>query len=126
MFCIKFVLDNKKVTIVSVYRSPTGDYELFLENLSYVLQCCCDDSDHVFICDDLNIDYLSESSYKQHLLDLLDCFDLKVATSKPSRVFSNIRGKTSISQIDYIITSSNIQPYSEDVIETHFSDHRAI
>ncbi|KAK9879957.1 hypothetical protein WA026_008467 [Henosepilachna vigintioctopunctata] len=50
----------------------------------------------------------------------------RVATSKPTRVFTNIRGKTLISQIDYIIASTNTQIHSKDVVETHFSDHRLV
>lgn len=78
------------------------------------------------MCGDLNLDFIKSSLQKQLLLDLLDSYWLKVDSGGPTRVFTNLKGKTTTSQIDYIITNLNLDELENEILETHFSDHKAL
>lgn len=126
-FCaVRMYFQSTTFTVVSVYRPPSGNFELFLKQFSYVLARCNNEKDITFVCGDLNLDFRKSSLQKQLLLDLLDSYKLKVASGGPTRVFTNLKGKTTTSQIDYIITNSNHDELENEILETHFSDHKAL
>ncbi|KAK9877315.1 hypothetical protein WA026_017709 [Henosepilachna vigintioctopunctata] len=69
---------------------------------------------------------VNQSTEKQYLQDLIECYDVKVTTDKPTRVFTNVKSQTTTSQIDYILANSSLHVLVDDTVETHFSDHKAI
>lgn len=123
---IKLTLNNKSACVISVYRPPNDAcFQVFLFKL-YLLLEKVSKNDYIFICGDLNIDYLVESMQKHLLVDLLLGYNLHVSSSSPTRVFTNKHGVTSTSKVDYIITNSNSDSYVANVFEANFSDHRIL
>jgi exonuclease III len=52
---LKTYLGNTTFHIVTIYRSPTGDFDTFLENLENVLEILCNTKTEVTVCGDFNI-----------------------------------------------------------------------
>lgn len=75
-----------KINIIAIYRPPTGNFNMFVNNLSYALQVASKQNSVVVLCGDLNIDYLKESEEKNILRDTFDCFNLNMPLNEhPSR-----------------------------------------
>lgn len=120
-------IENNRVAILSVYRPCSGNVNIFFDALFSALQSCLDHVDYIFLCGDLNIDYLkSNCNSRKLLIDLLDCFNLKITSNDATRMFTNINGSTSITKVDYIIANAELLSYKASVFEAHISDHRAI
>ncbi|KAK9873034.1 hypothetical protein WA026_020767 [Henosepilachna vigintioctopunctata] len=76
-------------------------------HISYnALEYCCARTDVMFLCDDLNVNYLDSCSNDRKLLsDLLGCFNLTVSSLLQTRVFLN---------------------YVVEAVEANLSDHKII
>lgn len=112
--------------VLSVYRPPSGDYHLFLRTIEYVLNYCATISDVIFLCGDLNVDYLVDDTRKKLLKDLFLSFNLNVESLEPTRVFTDKWGNTSSTKVDYIVNNSLQGNVCVDVRESFISDHRAV
>ena len=55
----------------NIYRSPTGNFNYFLQNLDKVLQLVYTPALHIIICGDININYLAENEQKRQIDNLL-------------------------------------------------------
>lgn len=116
-----------KLGILSVYRPCSGNFEIFLERLSYTLNYCINLTDHMFVCGDLNVDFLKINCRNRKLfIDLLECYSLNVTSKDPTRIFTDVTGYTSTSKVDYILTNANPSDCTVEVLEAHISDHRII
>jgi len=76
---------NKK-SIISLYRSPSGNFDLFSQNLDSVLQLLYTPALHITICGDINIDYLVKSDRKNQLDNLLLTYNITTIITFPTRV----------------------------------------
>lgn len=123
---IKMQIESFKCCIVSIYRSPTGCIETFFDKLNETVVCCQKSAFHIFICGDLNIDFLTDSKEKQLLDDFMCNFDLCSMSNEPTRVCVNKNGRVSSSKIDYILTNVNSYSESENVIQPNLGDHLAV
>jgi len=101
---IKFTYHELKISIITLYRSPTGNF--ILCNLEIVLQKLYNSTLHIIICGDINVDYRVESERKKQLDNLLHSFNLTSIITFPTRVQNN-----SITTIDniYISTRHNLR-----------------
>lgn len=116
-----------KLGIISVYRPCSGNFVIFLERLSCALIHCINSVDVIFVCGDLNVDFLTPNSTNCKLLiDLLNCFSLSTSSRDPTRIFTNVTGHTSISKVDYVLTNAKLSSCNTNVFEGHISDHRVI
>jgi len=61
---IKFTYHESKISIITLYRSPTENFDSFLCNLEGVLQVLCDSTTDIIICGDINVDYRVENERK--------------------------------------------------------------
>ena len=93
---IKFTYHELKISIITIYRSSTGNIDLFLCNLEIVLQKLYNSTLYI-ICGDINVDYPVESERKKQLDNLLHSFNLTSIITFPTRVQNN-----SITTIDNI------------------------
>lgn len=127
-FCgVKVNNYGRKYCFISAYRVPDSDFDLFLERLSFVLQHCLKLADIIFLCGDLNINYLMSTCPRKQLLDdLLQCFDLRVTSSDPTRVYINVNNLKSVSKIDYILTNAPSDSCNSRTFEGHLGDHKVI
>lgn len=120
---IVFTVSNIKYFLLNVYRPPSGCIHAFVNSLSFILKSVYDKYNYVIICGDFNIDYLSDSLERKLLLDLIDSFNLFCQNNKPTRIFTNKTGVTSVSKIDYFLTNFNQQFYTEKVVNYNIGDH---
>jgi exonuclease III len=74
-------------TVICIYRSPTGDFNYFLNYLESILHKTCKPSSHIILCGDVNINYLDDNTRKHILDSLLASFGLFNTVKFPTRIF---------------------------------------
>jgi hypothetical protein len=62
---IKLTINSQNICIITMYRSPTGNFNYFLQNLDKVLHLLYTPVSHIIICSDININYLAENEQKR-------------------------------------------------------------
>ncbi|XP_045480431.1 uncharacterized protein LOC123684919 [Harmonia axyridis] len=104
-----------KTLIIAVYRSPLGNFNVFLDVIASILELinCCDF--HVFVLGDFNINFLRDSTNKSAIVDLFSSYGLHGIVS------SATRGSACL---DNIFT--NVDDCRGCVIDLGFSDHLGI
>ena len=107
--------------IITIYRTPSGNFTYFLQNFDNVLQFLYTPSTHIIICGDLNMNYLAENEQKKQLENLLLMYNLIGIVNFPVRI-----NHTSASAIDSIfIDVSRFEDYSVIPFSNDLSDHDA-
>jgi len=86
---LKLNIQTKNVTIICIYRSPTGDFTYFLTKLEIILNELNNISNEFIICGDFNIDYIKDSSRKNSLDSILASFNLFSTVKFPTRIFKD-------------------------------------
>jgi hypothetical protein len=66
--------------------TPTGDFELFLNKLESIINYIYEPKAEFVTCDDININYLTESYHKQCLNSLPTYFNLMSKVNFPTRI----------------------------------------
>jgi len=61
---IKLTTISPNVCTIKIYRSPTGNFNCFLQNLDKVFQLLYTPAFHIIICGDININCLAENEQK--------------------------------------------------------------
>lgn len=118
---VKLTIYSLNITIITIYRSPTGNFTFFLQNLDNVLQSLYTPSIHIIICGDLNINYLEENEQRKHLDNLSLMYNLTGIVNFPTRITNS-----SASAIDNIfIDISRLQDFSIIPFPNDLSDHDA-
>ena len=116
---IEIKFSEYSVKLLSLYRSPHANFKIFMSTLDDVLNKVINNND-VILCGDLNIDYLSNSTEKNELCDLLQTYNVNMIIHEPTRIFYN-----STTCIDYICTNFCDTHYNVtcQVIDNGISDH---
>lgn len=118
---------NKTYCIICAYRSPEGCYETFLEKLNHAILRAYQKSDYILLFGDLNVDYLLSNNIRTKLLmDILDTYNLHIATNLPTRLTLNKDGLTKGTAIDYAIHNLPQEDIGCRVEDLGFSDHLSI
>jgi len=74
--------------LICIYRSPTGNFTYFLNQLESILNKLYERSTELILCGDFNLNYLNDNSRK-HLSDsLLASFSLCSTVKFPTRIFN--------------------------------------
>jgi len=68
---IKMVIAATDIYVISIYRSPTGDFVTFLQGIDEMPNQLYKPNIEIIICGDINMNYLDENCYKQSQLDML-------------------------------------------------------
>ncbi|PNF43744.1 hypothetical protein B7P43_G13769 [Cryptotermes secundus] len=63
---LKLKLSSINVCIITVYRSPSGNFQFFLNGLENILKKVYKSGIHLIICGDININYLNQSKEKMN------------------------------------------------------------
>ncbi|VEN59337.1 unnamed protein product [Callosobruchus maculatus] len=105
---------NGIVVIVSIYRPPSGSFDLFIQKLERLLIDVSRDNNLVIIGGDFNVELIHDNPRKMEMLALLSTFNLS------QTIFENTRAQ---SCIDNFFT--NITDWQSCVFERHISDHQA-
>jgi hypothetical protein len=74
------------IIIMTIYRSPNGDFQYFLKRLECILNRIHKNTTNIMICGDFNINYLHESNTKQLLNSLLASYNLYSTVQFPTRI----------------------------------------
>jgi len=112
-----------KFFIGSVYRSPSADAKVFIDEITKILNICKNtlSSHFTFILGDFNIDLNKRSIDQVNLLDAFSNNGLSQIVTNPTRVTDS-----SATLIDLIFTNVSSMPYTTKVIEERVSDHYGI
>jgi hypothetical protein len=110
------------IHILSVYRSPTGNFMHFIKGIDTILNHLSKSNIDIIICGDVNINYLAENCNKRQQLDnLLATYNLVSTIEFPTRITNG-----SASAIDNIyIDISHIGSYTACPVINGLSDHDA-
>lgn len=119
--CIGIELPTLKTILVAVYRTPDSDEKIFLSRLEMTLEKLYKESHSIFICGDINIDFMKESKGKSNLVSLIETFNMKALIHSPTRIT-----ETSKTAIDNIFTNVLSEKCLIETNMVHFSDHSVI
>ena len=117
-FVLKICLSNNSFTIICIYRSPTGDFSYFLNQLESILNKICKTSTHIILCGDFNINFLDDNPKKNIFDSLLASFGLFSTIKFPTRITYQ-----SCSLIDNIFINIHNHDYSVYPFINGLSDH---
>ena len=76
---------DKRIIVICVYRSPSGDFNHFLRLLDMALLSLNEPSTELLICGDFNVDYLSRSNHKQKLSLWSGAYNMTCTVDFPTR-----------------------------------------
>lgn len=93
-------LKDTNLIIVCIYRSPSGDFDSFVEACSRMLTYVSLRNKHLVICGDFNVNFLLPTHDVKILLDLFNTYKLTVTINSPTRITA-----TSRTCIDNILTN---------------------
>lgn len=108
--------------IIIVYRPTSGNKEEFLDIFSGLLNKVVSKFENIIICGDLNIDKVYVDKYFKTLSDTLHSFQLYSLVNTPTRIFTDINGRTSVSSLDYVV-SNNPNQFLCANFDPGLSDH---
>ena len=116
----KITLLSALIIIICIYRSPNGNFALFLKNIDIVLSQYSKPGSEIILCGDINIDYLNKKCHKRQQLDtLLTTYNLTSTVRFPTR---SVNGTSSA--IDNIfIDKMHIGNYTLHPLINGLSDH---
>ena len=117
---IQVCLQPHNFIIICVYRSPTGSYICFMNQLELILNNLYRTSSNLVLCGDFNINHMDDNNRKQLLESLLSSFGLYSTVNFPTRIFMN-----SATLIDNIYINTNKFTYTIQPLINGISDHNA-
>jgi len=104
---VKLKVQSSVLCIITVNRSPSGNFNHFLETLDAVLQLVYSSFLGIIICGDININYLVVNEQRNQLDNLLLLYNLVGIVDFPTRLTN-----TSATAIDnFFIDVSVFQDY---------------
>jgi hypothetical protein len=87
---LKIYLNKTALYILTVYRSPVGDFKKFTENLDNILIFLTNTITEVIVCSDINVNYLINNNKKYQLNSILNSFNLFDIVDFPTQNASSI------------------------------------
>ena len=110
-------MPNIKIIIITIYRSPTGNYNFFLRKLESLWKILYTKRIEFIICGDISINYLHSHNRRQQLYTLLAIYNLKSTVNFSMRIFNG--SSTAIDNI-FIDLSRN---FTINPLISGLSDH---
>lgn len=89
IYAVKLHLSVYTICIVAIYRSPSGNFQYFLNNFETILNSIYSNSIEIIIYGDININYLNDSTHKQLLDSLLASYCLYSIVQFPTRIHTS-------------------------------------
>jgi hypothetical protein len=106
---------------MTVYRAPSGNFNLFLKRLDNILKSVYRIGSKLILCGDINVDYHTEDEKKRQLDAVLLTYNLAPIVHFPTRT----QGSSSTA-IDNIFLDTNLFPnYTISPLCNGLSDHDA-
>jgi exonuclease III len=116
--CIKLIRPNENIFIISIYRSPSGDLNLFLQNFELAVREVLKFNTRIVVAGDFNIEMakvIDNASYS--FANLLRSLNLFCSNKQPTRIKSCI---------DNIMLNFSDHLYKVNLIEHNFADHEPL
>lgn len=107
-----------RLRVVSVYRPPKSDLQIFLGVLERVLDCCAGSDLDVIIAGDFNVHIHTTDKEWHALNDLMLSFDFRVTIFEPTR------GTQCLDNV--FVNFDGWRRYTSGVIDPGLSDHGAV
>jgi hypothetical protein len=85
MCAVKLRLLSCEICIITIYISPTRDFQYFIDNLKKILSMVYSNTIEIIICGNININYLIDSTHKQLLDSLLTSYGLCSTVQFPTK-----------------------------------------
>ena len=119
---VKLHISVRTIIVVTVYRSPAGDIDYFLNNLEEALNHIHKNTVDIILCGDFNINYLNDKQDKQALNYLLTSYSLYSIIDFPTRIFNN--SQTIIDNIfinkfkneNYLVSPNSLSDHDAQVL----------
>ena len=115
---LKLQIPSKSFIILCIYRSPSGDFTYFLNQLECILNTLFKLSTNIIICGDFNTNILDNNSRNLFLQSLLASYNLFNTVEFPTRISNN-----SYSLIDNIYIDINKFTFTVHPLINGLSDH---
>jgi hypothetical protein len=82
-------LSSYEICIITIYRSPSRNFQYFIDNLEKILSMIYSSTIEIIICGDINMNSLLDSMHKQLLDSLLASYCLCSTVQFPTRIQNN-------------------------------------
>jgi len=102
------------LTVVSLYRSPSGNFDIFLKKLEDILNSLSVYPLNLIIAGDFNVNFMTDSTKRNHLPFLLKTYNLEYIVTFPTRVVTQL-----VSVIDNIFLDRS--KYDKFIIEPSYN-----
>ncbi|MDR0751762.1 MAG: hypothetical protein LBF12_04160, partial [Christensenellaceae bacterium] len=112
---------NNKFCILTIYRSPSGNFKIFLERLDNILIKLYHEHYNIIVCGDIKVNYLKDDSRKNQLDTIMHSYNLNGIVTFPTRVDTSTR--TIID--NFFIDTTRIDAYDVYPVINGLSDHDA-
>ena len=117
---LKLQVLSKSIVVICIYRSPSGDFIYFLNQLEFILNKLFKLSTNIVLCGDFNTSLLETNSRILLLQSLLASYNLFNVVKFPTRISNN-----SHSLIDNIYLDTNRFNFTVYPLINGLSDHDA-
>ena len=113
-------ISNMQYVIVSVYRTPMGNFGLFLEKMENILVQLFTENKRVIIAGDFNVELLKDNVNRTDLLSLMSSFNFNLTIKENTRIVPS-----GGSCIDNIFVNVDVDQFDTSVWNSFISDHTA-
>lgn len=110
-------LTNYNLLVITIYRSTSGDYDIFLDTIFKLLELITKTNFKIILCGDLNTHFNTLEKNTIKFTDLLLTFGLRTSITRNTRLNACL---------DNIIVNLDDHYFYTDVIDTALSDHSGI
>ena len=86
---LKLQVLSKSIVVICIYRSPSGDFTYFLNQLEFILNKLFKLSTNIVLCGDFNTSLLETNSRILLLQSLLASYNLFNVVKFPTRISNN-------------------------------------
>jgi hypothetical protein len=114
---VKLNLPKIKIVIITIYRSPIGNYNYFMRKLDSFLNLLYSKKVEIVICGDINVNYIHCHIRRQQLDTLLATYNFKSTVNFPTGI---INGSSTVIDNIFIDLSRN---FTINPLINGLSDH---
>jgi len=112
IYALRLVHSLLNFCVLSLYRSPTGNFDTFMEKLEGTLNLLFLNLVNLITCGDFNVNFMTDNTKKYQIISLLKMYNLDYIVNFPTRI--NDYTETTIDNI-FLDRSKNenfiIEPY---------------
>lgn len=116
--CIQMKQNSRQFIIICIYRSPTGDTDIFENKITELFNNIYSKSKYFIIAGDFNINFAENTVLSNSITELLSSYDLRPHVTGITRVTTSTS-----TQIDNIFSNIPSNQIECDVLKCDISDH---